>query len=190
MSTVSDRAAVLTEVERFHGHFMYLNEELSLILELLAVEGEGRLRIPELCREVSADLRSKARDLEYFREKYHHDASTFDAEALVLAATCAPLIAMELAALGLFAEAATIAGYVEDDDLGFVDEVLRTSRSVYNTHVSYVHSALILPEPDLVAFAEFYDTDPGTTASRAAFDTLRNEEFPRFKARVTERATD
>ena len=139
---------------------------------------------------MSADLRSKARDLESFREKYHHEASTFDAEALLLAATCAPLIAMELATLGLFAEAATLAGCVEDDDLGYVHEVLRTSRSVYNNHVAFVHSALILPEPELVAFAEFYDTDPGTTASRAAFDALRNEEFPRFKARVTERATD
>ena len=64
MADVADRSAVLTEVERFHGHFMYLNEELSLIAELLAVEGEGRKRIPDLCSEAKADLRKKRQDLD------------------------------------------------------------------------------------------------------------------------------
>ena len=61
MADGSDRSAVLTEVERFHGHFMYLNEELNLIAELLALEGDGRKRVPDLCREAKADLRKKRR---------------------------------------------------------------------------------------------------------------------------------
>ena len=187
---VSDRSAVLTEVERFHGHFMYLNEELSLIVELLGLEGEGRKRISDLCREAKVDLRMKAIDLESFREKYRPDSSTVDGEALVLAATCAPLIAMEIAALGLFAEALTVAERIEDDDLEFVDGVLRTARSVYNAHVSFVHSALILQGEDLVAFAESCDTDPGTAASRDAFNALLHAEFPQFKAKVMERSSD
>ena len=67
MADVADRSAVLTEVERFHGHFMYLNEELSLIAELLAAQGEGRKRIPDLCSEAKADLRKKRQDLDAFR---------------------------------------------------------------------------------------------------------------------------
>ena len=67
MADVIDRAAVLTEVERFHGHFMYLNEELNLIRELLAVEGASRQRIPGLCSGVKDDLRKKTEDLDSFR---------------------------------------------------------------------------------------------------------------------------
>ena len=75
-------------------------------------------------------------------------------------------------------EALTVAEQVGDGDLRFVDEVLRTARSVYNAHVSFVHSALIFQDQELVAFAASYDTDPGIVASREAFDTLTNSEFP------------
>jgi len=184
MAEVSDRAAVLCEVERFHGHFMYLNEELSLIAELLAVEGEGRKRIPDLCSEAKADLRKKQADLEVFRDGCRPDAPRVDGDALVLATTCADSIAMEIAALDLFVEALTVAEHVDDEQLGFVDGVLRTARSVYNSHVSFVHSALIFEGQELVAFAESYDTDPVMTASRVAFDTLATTEFPQFRDEV------
>jgi len=58
-------------VERFHGHFMYLNEELNLIRELLAVEGASRKRIPEMCSGVKADLRKKTEDLDSFCARCH-----------------------------------------------------------------------------------------------------------------------
>jgi len=184
MADGSDRSAVLTEVERFHGHFMYLNEELNLIAELLALEGEGRKRVPDLCREAKADLRKKRRDLEVFRDGCRPDAPRFGGEALVLATTCAELIAMEIAALDLFVEALTVADQVDDEQLGFVDGVLRTARSVYNSHVSFVQSALIVHGADLVAFAESYGTDPGIIASRAAFASLSTTEFPEFRASI------
>jgi hypothetical protein len=187
MAKMSERDAVLTEVERFHGHFLYLNEELHLIAELLAVDGEGRKRVPDLCREARADLRRQEEDLEAFRESCRPDSPTFSGEALTLAATCAPLLATEIAALGLLVEALTVAEQVEDDDLRYVDGVLRTARSVYNSHVSLVHSALIFEGQDLVAFAESYETDPGITASRQAFDTLTTTDFPEFRATVTKR---
>jgi hypothetical protein len=190
MPTVSDRSVVLTEVECFHGHFMSLNGELSMIVELLAREGEGRKRISDLCGEAKVDLRMKAGDLENFREKYRPGSLKFDGEALVLAATCAPLIAMEIAALGLFAEALAVAEHVQDDELEFVDGVLRTARSVYNSHVSFVHSALIFHGPQLVAFAESYNADPSAIATREAFNKLVDAEFPRFRAKVMSRPFD
>jgi hypothetical protein len=188
MADVIDRAAVLTEVERFHGHFMYLNEELNLIRELLAVEGASRKRIPEMCSGVKADLRKKTEDLDSFCARCHTGPPRFEGDALVLAETCAPLIAMEIAALDLFVEALTVAEQVGGEDLGFVDEVLGTARSVYNAHVSFVHSALIFQDQELVAFAASYDTDPGIAASREAFDTLTNTEFPQCRAAVRERS--
>jgi hypothetical protein len=148
----------------------------------------GRRRIPDLCSEAKADLRVKAQDLESFRQRCRPDAPTFDGEALVLATTCAHLLAMEIAALDLFVEALTLAEHVGDDDLEFVDGVLRTARSVYNSHVSLVHSALIFQGPDLVAFAESYGTDPELAASRAAFDSLSTTEFPQFRASVMQRS--
>ena len=184
MSTVSDRSAVLTEVERFHGHFIYLNEELSLIVELLALEGESRDRISGLCTEAKVDLKGKEGDLKHFRDRYGPDSPQVDREASVLAATCAPFIAMEIAALGLFADALTVAEHAADDDRDFVDGVLKTARSVYNSHVSFVHSALMFQGRELAAFAESYDSDPGTSASREEFNILLHSEFPRFKARV------
>ena len=96
-------------------------------------------------------------------------------------------IGRAVAALGLLVEALTVAEQVEDDDLRYVDGVLRTARSVYNSHVSLVHSALIFEGQDLVAFAESYETDPGITASRQAFDTLTTTDFPEFRATVTKR---
>jgi len=190
MGDASDRSRVLSEVERLQGHFMYLNEELSLIVELLALEGEGRDRVPELCSDAKVDLRKKGEDLDNFREKYLSDSPKADGDALVLASTCAPLIAMEIAALDLFVEALAVAEHVEVDDLPFVDEALRTARSVYNTHVSFVQSALTFQGQDLVAFAEFCNSDPGTSASREAFDQLTNIDLPRFRARVTAHASD
>ena len=188
MAVGSDRSAVLTEVERFHGHFMYLNEELTLIAELLAVDGEGRKRIPDLCNEAKADLRRKTEDLESLRDCCRPDSPKFDGDALVLATTCVELLAMEIAALDLFVEALTVAEHAADDDLLVVDGVLKTARSVYNSHVSFVHSALIFQGDDLVAFAESYDTDPDITASREAFDVLTSTEFPQFKASVMTRS--
>jgi len=190
MGDASDRSRVLSEVERLQGHFMYLNEELSLIVELLALEGEGRDRISELCSDAKVDLRKKGEDLDNFREKYLSNPPKADGDALVLASTCAPLIAMEIAALDLFVEALAVAEHVEVDDLPFVDEALRTARSVYNTHVSFVQSALTFQGQDLVAFAEFCNSDPGTSASREAFDQLTNIDLPRFRARVTAHASD
>ena len=91
---------------------------------------------------------------------------------------------MEIAALDLFVEALTVADQVDDEQLGFVDGVLRTARSVYNSHVSFLQSALIVHGADLVAFAESYGTDPGIIAARAAFDSLSTTEFPEFRASV------
>ena len=190
MAEVSDRSAVLTEVERFHGHFMYLNEELTLIAELLAAEGEGRKRVPDLCSEAKADLRKTREDLDVFRDGCRPDAPKFDGEALVLATTCAELIAMEIAALDLFVEALTVAEHVDDEQIAFVDGVLRTARSVYNSHVSFVHLALIVQGQDLVAFAKAYGTDPAISASREAFDKLTTTEFPQFRASVMGRSFD
>jgi len=190
MPNVADRSAVLTEVERFHGHFLYLNEELNLIVELLALEGEGRMRISDLCNEARTDLREKAGDLESFRERYCVDSSEFDGEAVELAATCVPHIASEIAALDLLAEALAVAEHVTDDDLGFVDGVLRTARYVYNSHVSFVHSALTFQGQDLIAFAESYDADPTATASSQAFNSLRNAEFPQFVEQLMKGSSD
>lgn len=89
--------------------------------------------------------------------------------------------------LELLVETLTVAPQVEDDELPYVDRVLRTPRSVYNSHVSLIHSALNSEERDLVAFAETYDTDPGITASREAFDTLTKTDFPELRAAVTAR---
>ena len=188
MPDVSGRSAVVAEVERFQGHLLYLNEELTLITELLAVEGEGRKRIPELCTDAKGDLRMRAEDLGSFRERYHPDARAIDNEALVLAATCAPPLAMEISALDLFVDALTVADRVRGDDVEFVDGVLRTARSVYNSQVSFVHSALILQGQDLLAYTESYGSDPGTVASREAFTALADREFPQFRTRVLERS--
>jgi len=184
MPKVADRSAVLTEVERFHGHFLFLNEELNLIVGLLSLEGEGRMRISALCDEARSDLREKAGDLERFREKYCADSTEIDGDAVELAETCVPHIATEIAALDLLAEALAIAENVTDDDLGFVDGVVRTARYVYNSHVAFVHSALTFQGQDLIAFAESYDRDPNAAASGQAFNALRTAEFPQFVERL------
>jgi len=186
MGSASDRSRVLTEVERFQGHFMCLNQELSLIVELLALDGDGRNRIPDLCSDAKVDLQEKAAELDTFRVRYRSDPPEVDAEASVLATTCDPLIAMEIAALDLFVEGLEIAEHVADDDLALVDEALKTARSLYNTCVSFIHSALTYKGQDLDAFAEFCNSDRGTSASREAFDHLANIELPQLRARVME----
>jgi hypothetical protein len=200
------RSAVASEVERFHGSLLSLNGELSLIVQLLALGVEGRERIPELCSSASVDIRVKAEALGEFREKYVRHDDKVDADAALLARACARLVSVEIDALALFAEALIVAGQVElsvdehvelsnansveNDDLCYLSSVLRTARTVYNSHVSFVHSALIYQGPDLVAFTEHYDTDSDTAASIEAFDRLKNTEFPRFRARIMEHTSD
>lgn len=190
MASVSDRSQVLAEVERLQGHFACLNDELSLIVELLALEGDGRRRISDLCGDVKGDLRQKTEDLVCFCDVYRPDTPKIDAEASVLAMTCAPLIAMEIAALDLFVDTLALAEQAKGDDHAFVDEALQTARSVYNTNVSFVYSALILHGKDLAAFADFCNTDPDISASRETFRQLTNIELPEFRATVAEQPSD
>ena len=177
---------MLTEVERLQGRLACLNDELSLIVELLALDGDGRNRISDLCCDAKVDIRNKSEDLDRLRETYCSDPSKVDREASALATTCAPLMAMEIAALDLFVETLAIAERVEGEDHDFVKGALQTARSAYNTHVSFVRSALTRQGRDLVTFAQFCHTDPRTSASRDACNQLANNELPQLRARVTE----
>ena len=164
-----------------------VGNQLEVLVNLLAREGEEREQIPDAYTHARSDLKAPALGVERMRDAYSPSAQRFHPEVVLRGSMCSGLIGMQVVALDLAINAVSVAPVVVGPDVEYVQNLLSTSWSVYETHQSMIASALRAPAAQLVTISNLYTSDP--SGAFAAFISMK-EAFPANKHRILSAIAD